>query len=149
MATTPASCDPNSTIIHASCITYAGKGVIILGVSGSGKSALALQLMAYGADLVADDQTVLAVEAGQLHASAPLPLQGLIEARGIGLLEAVPAQSTKIDLVIDLDHVEQHRLPEKHLTMLNGVSLVCLHKVDSPSFPAAILHYLKAGRRTP
>ena len=41
--------------LHASCIAVHGRGVLILGPSGAGKSSLALQLMALGADLVADD----------------------------------------------------------------------------------------------
>jgi HPr kinase/phosphorylase len=41
----------DDTILHASCVALNGRAVLITGKSGSGKSALALQLMAYGAML--------------------------------------------------------------------------------------------------
>ena len=47
------------TIVHASCVARDGRAVLIRGASGSGKSGLALQLMALGAGLVADDRTRL------------------------------------------------------------------------------------------
>ena len=40
-------------IVHASCIAHHGRGLLILGPSGAGKSTLALEMMAYGAVLVA------------------------------------------------------------------------------------------------
>ncbi len=46
-------------IVHASCVAFGGAGVLILGPSGSGKSALALALMGLGAALVADDRVLL------------------------------------------------------------------------------------------
>ena len=46
-------------VMHASCVSYENHAVLILGPSGIGKSSLALQLMALGAVLVADDKTCL------------------------------------------------------------------------------------------
>ena len=40
---------PDGEILHASCVAVAGRGLLIAGASGSGKSALALDLMAFGA----------------------------------------------------------------------------------------------------
>ena len=75
-------------LLHASCVAISGRGVLIIGPSGSGKSALALQLMAFGASLVADDQTELTVQGGTLIARCPPTMSGLIEARGLGILRA-------------------------------------------------------------
>ncbi|MEM9638850.1 MAG: hypothetical protein AAGA94_14475, partial [Pseudomonadota bacterium] len=61
--------DP-SDILHASCVACQGRAVLILGRSGQGKSGLALQLMAYGADLVADDRTQVTVQDERLWATA-------------------------------------------------------------------------------
>jgi HPr kinase/phosphorylase len=44
-------------VLHATTVAIGGRGVLILGPSGSGKSGLALELMAMGAGLVADDRT--------------------------------------------------------------------------------------------
>jgi len=49
-----------SEIRHATTVAVAGRGLMIEGPSGSGKSALALELMAFGAELVADDRTRVA-----------------------------------------------------------------------------------------
>ncbi|WP_299859186.1 aldolase [uncultured Roseobacter sp.] len=140
---------PEVTTLHASCVAYAGRGVLILGASGAGKSALALQLMAYGAVLIADDRTEVTTSGGVVHAAAPPALAGLIEARGVGLLNANHAHSTKVALAVDLDTPETARLPTMHAVHVARVLVPCLHKVDSGYFPAAILQYLKAGRRDP
>ena len=68
-------------IVHASCVALGGRGVLILGGSGAGKSGLALQLMAYGAALVSDDRTILSNRDGALQAAAPDTIRGRIEAR--------------------------------------------------------------------
>ena len=46
-------------IVHASAVSLGGRGVLILGRSGAGKSGLALRLIALGAQLVSDDRVVL------------------------------------------------------------------------------------------
>ena len=43
-------------IMHATCVDVNGSGVLIVGHSGSGKSSLAINLLALGSKLVADDQ---------------------------------------------------------------------------------------------
>ena len=75
--------------LHASAVALDPlRGVLIKGGSGAGKSTLALQLMALGAHLVADDRVDLSVETGHLVARAPASIAGRIEARGVGLLRA-------------------------------------------------------------
>ena len=49
----------DETNIHASCVAMGGHGVLLLGASGAGKSDLALRLIDEGAQLVADDRTLL------------------------------------------------------------------------------------------
>lgn len=135
--------------IHATTVDLAGQGVLICGQSGSGKSALALQLMALGVRLVSDDRTEIAISGRELVASAPPTIQGLIEARGVGLLNAQPAARTVLRLVIDMDHVETERLPPLRHYRIGAIDLPCLQKIDAAYFPAAILQYLRAGRRDP
>ncbi|MEL6452449.1 MAG: HPr kinase/phosphatase C-terminal domain-containing protein [Pseudomonadota bacterium] len=135
-------------LVHASTIAVGDRAVLIRGAAGSGKSSLALQLMAYGADLVADDQTALYVEEGRLWAQAPPTIAGLIEARGVGLLNA-HSRAAPVTLVVDLDRTETQRLPALHHVSYLGLTIPCLYKVDAPAWPAAILQYLKRGRQEP
>ena len=132
--------------LHATTVAFDCAGhwaaLAILGRSGAGKSELGLQLMALGARLVADDQTLFTRNAdGTITAHAPDPLRGLIEMRGIGLLPA-PSVTATLRAVVDLDQRETDRLPPaRHYTLL-GRALPCLHRVDSPAFAAALKCYI-------
>ncbi|AKO98072.1 Serine kinase of the HPr protein, regulates carbohydrate metabolism [Marinovum algicola DG 898] len=134
-------------LLHASTVAFRGRGVVILGASGSGKSALALELMALGAGLVADDRTLVEVQDGALVASCPPAISGRIEARFLGLLGADPHPPVTLALAVDLDRVEQQRLPPLRQTEIAGVSLALVHNRDERYFPAAIRQYLVHGRR--
>ncbi|MEX3316559.1 HPr kinase/phosphorylase [Sulfitobacter sp. PS-8MA] len=132
-------------ILHASCVTIAGRGLLILGASGAGKSALALQLMALGATLVADDRTTVERAGGQVIASAPARIKGLIEARYMGLLRVTDFGPVPLALVVDLDQTEHQRLPAPHSHLVQGVALPCYHKCDSAHFPAALHLYMTSS----
>lgn len=110
--------------IHASCVQLndVGKsfdapahcGVLLLGESGSGKSDLALRLIALGARLVSDDRTDLFVEGSVLAARAPASLTGLIEVRGVGIVALPFAIQTRIVLAVQLvENCDVPRMPEK------------------------------------
>lgn len=135
--------------LHATTVVFESRAALIIGAAGQGKSTLALQLMAFGAQLVSDDRTQITRDANGLWASAPDTISGLIEARGIGLLQAEAIPRAKLCVVIDLDQLEHDRLPVIRDRVIVGVALPCLHKVDSAGFPAAVLQYLKGGRRDP
>ena len=133
--------------LHASCVALDGRGLLILGPSGSGKSGLALSLMALGARLVADDRTHLRREGDSLIASCPDPLRGLIEARGIGLLHADPPDHARINLAIDLGQPEPDRLPHPRHISLIGRDIPLLHGQGTPNLAPALLQFLRAGRQ--
>jgi len=132
--------------IHATCVALDGRAALITGASGSGKSALGLALIARGAALVADDQTLLTPENGRVIASCPAPIRGMIEARGLGLLSAPPAPPTPVELVIDLDHVEKERLPRRRNRSIVNIPLPLIHKIESSHFVDAVIIYLRYGR---
>jgi HPr kinase/phosphorylase len=133
-------------ILHATCVSVMGRGVLLTGPSGTGKSALALELMAFGAALVADDRTILKRDGMHLTASAPSAIAGMIEARGVGLLRVDHLPSVQISLVIDMAQLETARLPEPRQTTLLDIAVPCLHKVDAPYFPAVVQAYLSGNR---
>ncbi|KZY29651.1 serine kinase, partial [Roseovarius sp. HI0049] len=130
---------PGETILHASCVTHEGRAVLIRGASGSGKSGLALQLMALGAGLVADDRTRLWREGARLMADAPPALRGRIEAREVGILTARPAGPSPVALVVDMDETETDRLPDHRSVTLLGADIPLARKSALAHFPAAIL----------
>ncbi len=134
-------------LLHATCVALDGRAVLLTGPSGAGKSALGLQLMALGCDLVADDYTILTRIHGGLSASCPAAIRGLIEARGVGLLRAVPVESASVILAVALDQTETERLPQERSVTYLGTELPLLHSIGTSHFAAAILLYLKAGRR--
>src|SRR3981189_3410655 len=88
--------------IHASCVAIGARGVLLLGASGTGKSDLALRLIDEGAKLVADDRTILFTAKGMLHARAPASIKGLLEIRGLGIVELPVRTRVKIALVVRL-----------------------------------------------
>lgn len=117
----------------------------MIGPSGAGKSALALQLLALGAELVADDRTDIIRQGDHLIADVPQAIAGMIEARGMGILRMRPAGPTRLAVVIDLSQTETKRHPEPHEHEILGVRLPCLYRIDAPHFAAAILLYLRCS----
>lgn len=136
-----------SLVLHATCVAVDGRGVLITGPSGSGKSGLALTLMAHGARLVADDRVTLSRDEGTLRATCPPSIRGMIEARGIGLLAADAIEETEVVLVVDLGTPETERLPPRREVSYLGRTVPLVRGGAGPHFPAALLHYVRAGRR--
>ncbi|WP_331460009.1 HPr kinase/phosphorylase [Cochlodiniinecator piscidefendens] len=133
-------------MLHATTVSVEGAGLLIRGPSGSGKSGLALQLLGYGAELVADDRTEVGRLGGRLIARCPETLTGLIEARGVGILRAVTAGPVDLRWVVDLETVEKDRLPHPRECRILGVRLPLLAKVNADYFAAALLQLVKHGR---
>ena len=102
---------PSSELIHGTCLAYGERAVLLRGVSGAGKSDLALRCLhcfpafeanAVSFQLVADDQIILSkAEDGRLMASAPEALAGRIEIRGVGIVR-VPDVVAELRLAVDL-----------------------------------------------
>ncbi len=78
----------DSTSMHGVLMDVLGMGVLISGDSGLGKSELALELISRGHGLVADDVVEIdRIGPNQLEGRCPPLLQGLLEVRGLGLLD--------------------------------------------------------------
>lgn len=96
---------------HGVLLNMYGKGVLIRGESGVGKSEIALELIKKGHQLVADDR----VDCYQIHNTIvgmpPELLAGYLEIRGIGIIDVArmfgantTLPKTEIDVVIELRH---------------------------------------------
>ena len=127
-------------------MAHGGKGLLILGKSGAGKSSLAMAMIALGAVLVADDRSDIGLIDGHLIASAPETLQGLIEARGIGLLRLPFLAKAVVTAAVDLDHLESERMPPFRQMELMGQQIELIRGSHYLHFPAALMCYLTGMR---
>jgi serine kinase of HPr protein (carbohydrate metabolism regulator) len=117
---------PSSETVHASAVAIGGRAVLIGGLSGVGKSDLALRLIDRGAVLISDDYCDVRRTEGHARASAPATIIGKMEIRGVGIVEMETEQQVPIALFVDLDRPPQ-RLPEPGETRsLAGVAVPVL-----------------------
>lgn len=72
--------------LHGGLISIYGKGVLIRGESGMGKSEIALELIKRGHLLVADDRVDCFRIHNKIVGKAPELLAGMLEIRGIGII---------------------------------------------------------------
>jgi HPr kinase/phosphorylase len=115
---------PSTFLAHATTVAIGGRGVLLRGASGSGKSDLALRLIDAGARLVADDQSELWRDGDSVLVRAPETIAGLIEVRGLGIVHLDSLPVARLALVVDLvalDAVE--RLPEQRSEAILGISI--------------------------
>lgn len=100
----------NKTSAHGVLIDVYGVGVLLVGPSGVGKSECALDLIARGHRLVADDLVVIKKDAaGDLIGFAPEISRYFMEVRGLGLLHvqdlygaAAVRDFKKVDMILEL-----------------------------------------------
>jgi serine kinase of HPr protein (carbohydrate metabolism regulator) len=111
--------------IHATAVSVAGAGVLLVGRPGSGKSDLALRLIDRGAILIADDRVITTGKGGRLWLSAPPTITGLLEVRGVGLLPMPTVNNVEALCIFDLD-VGPERLPEPATRAIDGANLPLL-----------------------
>jgi HPr kinase/phosphorylase len=112
-----------SLIIHATCVDINGSGVLIVGSSGSGKSSLAINLLALGSKLVADDQCELVKKNNRFSVSKPASLPNSIEIRGVGLVSVPMVIETRLDWVVNMDEAEKERMPDLRFTEIDGYKI--------------------------
>lgn len=121
--------------IHASTVAIDGRGVMILGHSGAGKSDLALRLIDRGARLVSDDYTVIEAQADRLMASAPDTIAGRIEVRGLGIVPCPHVDGVPVALAVRID-IAPDRMPMHRQEMFAGVAVRCVafdpHHASTP-----------------
>lgn len=117
-----------SETVHASAALVDGRGVLIRGRSGSGKSSLLLCLLYSepNAMLVADDRVVLTAVDGRILASVPDAIAGRMEVRGVGIVCRPHVSPAAVDLVVDLVPLaECPRLPDtdEARALVDGIPL--------------------------
>jgi len=112
-------------LANVTCVSIEGRGVLIKGKPGSGKSSLALALIDRGAVLIGDDGIWLEQRGERLFALPPPEIAGMLEVRGVGIA-TLPAGEAPLCLVLTLaDHSD--RLPEPHTVAVAASSLPHLY----------------------
>ena len=109
--------------MHATCVDVNGSGVLIVGHSGSGKSSLAINLLALGSKLVADDQCVLVKKNEKFRVFKPASLPNSVEIRGVGLVSVPMVIETRRDLGVNMDEAEKERMPDLRFTESDGYKI--------------------------
>ena len=130
-----------NNLIHGNAIAVGGRGFLILGASGSGKSGLALRMIALGAELISDDRVILERSVDTVLMSAPQTLVGKIEARFVGILNVPTRKNAVLHHVIDLDSGPRERLPQLQHCDVLGLRIELINGRNVPNL-ASILTIL-------
>ena len=100
------------TQCHASVVNVYGKGVLIRGKPGIGKSEAVLNLLHRNHLFVGDDRVILYNQNSKIFGRSHKILQNLIEIRGMGVIDLSKLfgiqfiiDESPIHLIIDLIHV--------------------------------------------
>jgi HPr kinase/phosphorylase len=140
--------------VHASAVLVGARAVLIRGPSGSGKSQLVRQLIEHArgnasafARLVGDDRVHLQAANGRLLVRPAEPLAGLLEVRGVGVLQVIHEPSAVVGLVVDLSAADAERLPEleRQQVQIEGVPLPRLAVAAGAAALPAVMAHLTSG----
>ena len=117
--------------VHADLVEAFGLGILIRGASGIGKSEAALDLVARGHRLVADDAVLVRrISPTVLRGRATPLLRHHMEIRGLGVIDVealfgtlATLEEREVDLVVELvawtEHVDRLGLVEANVSLLD------------------------------
>jgi len=136
--------------VHATAValrrTSGWRAVLLQGRPGSGKSDLALRLLARGGwRLVGDDQVHVWACEDALYTAPAERLAGILEVRAVGLMSVPCLPQAQVALVVQLDGAPE-RLPEARLVEMLGIRVPTLVLDASSQSAADKLHQALAGR---
>lgn len=128
------------TLRQATAVSMGGRGLLIEGPPGAGKTSLALALIDRGAMLIGDDGVTLGVQDGRLHASPPPNTAGLIEIRNVGIA-ALPVTDAPVCLVLSLTADAPRYVEQAEMIDIEGHGIPRLQFDPSLSPAATRVHW--------
>ena len=122
--------------LHGVLMNIYGRGVLITGESGIGKSEIAIDLIKRGHTLISDDRVDVYRAHNRLYGEAPELLKGFIELRGVGIIN-VPRvfgvtsvdDSTRIECIFHLkktdmeDSFDRLGMENSQTEVIQGVTI--------------------------
>jgi serine kinase of HPr protein (carbohydrate metabolism regulator) len=131
--------------VHATAVLVGRDAILLRGPSGSGKSRVALALVADAtargefAAMIGDDRVALSPVGNRLVVRPAPVLAGRVEIRGVGILETAHEPAGVVGLVVDFvsDPPDRVPAPEDRHEMVEGVVLPRLELWRQD--PAAVL----------
>ena len=132
------------TEIHGSLISIFGKGILITGQSGIGKSETVLALIKRNHLFVGDDRILVMNRLDNLYGKSDHILSHLMEIRGLGIVDLSKLfgmqymlNETKIDLVIHLDYQKNLKGVVNRLAHSEDFKTICGIKLPYWTLPVS------------
>ncbi|HTD89443.1 MAG TPA: HPr(Ser) kinase/phosphatase [Burkholderiales bacterium] len=133
------------TTVHGVMLDVLGMGVLITGVSGAGKSELALELISRGSGLIADDVVELyRVGPENIDGRCPPLLKDFLEVRGLGVLnirtifgESALRPRKALKLIVNLERPGGGEAPAERLPLKPGSESIMGVQIRKVAIPVA------------
>ena len=134
-----------STTVHGVMLDVLGMGVLLTGVSGAGKSELALELISRGSGLIADDVVELyRVGPENIDGRCPPLLKDFLEVRGLGVLnirtifgESALRPRKALKLIVNLERPGGGEMPAERLPLKPGAENIMGVQIRKVAIPVA------------
>jgi HPr kinase/phosphorylase len=134
-----------STTVHGVMLDVLGMGVLLTGVSGAGKSELALELISRGSGLIADDVVELyRVGPENIDGRCPPLLKDFLEVRGLGVLnirtifgESALRPRKALKLIVNLERPGGGEVPAERLPLKPGAENILGVQIRKVAIPVA------------
>ncbi|MCS5710725.1 hypothetical protein [Candidatus Berkiella aquae] len=129
--------------LHGVLLEIQGKGVLLAGSPGIGKSETALTLLTRGHRFIADDAPLFKRSGQQLLGFADKAQQGLLHTRNLGLIDVVQLFGPNVlvdEIALDFIITLNHNLPDTEPKLKFELVDKLMDNLPIPSLSLAVAH---------